>query len=115
MLPQEVPNEMPSITEIKEESAPMEMPSIMEIKEESSPMDVIVISSDEEMQRSDNEASEADNEADNEASDSESETVKTDDMPLLEELPGRMYESAPALRDPATTSDADFDRFDINE
>ena len=87
------------------------MPSIMEIKEESSPMDVIVISSDEEMQRSDNEASEADNEA----SDSESETVKTDDMPLLQELPGRMYGSAPALRDPATTSDADFERFDINE
>ena len=92
------------------------MPSIIEIKEETVPMDVIIISSDEEMQIDENNIHTDDHcLADNEASDSESDSVKTEDMPLLEELPGRMYESAPALRDPATTSDADFDRFDINE
>ena len=79
-------------------------------------MDVIIISSDEEMKFDENNSHNDDYcLADNEASDSESEAVKTEDMPLMEEFPSRMDESAPALCDPATTSNADFDRFDINE
>ena len=83
------------------EDSPDEMPFITEIKEESAPVDVIIISSDSENNTDD------DCFADTETSNSDPEAVKIEDMPLLEEFPPRVDESAPAPGDPEVTSDDD--------
>ena len=88
-----------------------EMPFITEIKEESDPADVIVISSDSESDSENN--TDGGCLADTETSDTEA--VKIEDMPLLEEFPPRVDESAPAPGDPEVTSDDDSHRLIISE
>ena len=63
------------------ENSPDEMPFITEIKEESAPVDVIIISSDSDSDSENN--TDDDCFADTETSHSDSEAVKTEDMPSL--------------------------------